>query len=131
MPAVTVENPLTLPRLPEPDATVLKPRPVTSVTTAPHGFEGEGFPVRRAFAGVDLQLLDPFVHMDQMGEVEYAPGEPKGTAWHPHRGFETVTYMIDGSFEHHDSIGGGRLIANGDTPWMTAGRGIPHTEKPP
>jgi Pirin len=64
----------------------------------PSGLEGEGFPVRRAFAGVDLAALDPFVHMDQMGEVDYAPGEPKGTPWHPHRGFETVTYMIDGVF---------------------------------
>jgi redox-sensitive bicupin YhaK (pirin superfamily) len=69
---------------------------VVSVTTAPSGFEGEGFPVRRAFAGVDLAALDPFVHMDQMGEIDYAPGEPKGTPWHPHRGFETLTYMIDG-----------------------------------
>ena len=85
-------------------------RPVRSVTTAPTGVEGEGFPVRRAFAGVDLADLDPFVHMDQMGEVEYAPGEPKGTPWHPHRGFETVTYMIDGTFEHHDSTGGGGVI---------------------
>ena len=58
-----------------------------AVTTAPSGFEGEGFPVRRAFAGVDMRHLDPFVHMDQMGEVDYAPGEPKGTSWHPHRGF--------------------------------------------
>ena len=131
MPAVTVENPLTLPRVPEPDATVFTPRPVTSVTTAPRGFEGEGFPVRRAFAGVDLQLLDPFVHMDQMGEVEYAPGEPKGTAWHPHRGFETVTYMIDGEMAHSDSNGGGGLITNGDTQWMTAGGGILHIETPP
>ena len=131
MPAVTVENPLTLPRVAEPDATVFKPRPVTSVTTAPRGFEGEGFPVRRAFAGVDLQLLDPFVHMDQMGEVEYAPGEPKGTAWHPHRGFETVTYMIDGEMAHSDSNGGGGLITNGDTQWMTAGGGILHIETPP
>jgi len=65
---------------------------VVSVTTAPSGFEGEGFPVRRAFAGVDLRALDPFVQMDQMGEVDYAPGEPKRTPWHPHRGFETVTY---------------------------------------
>ncbi len=59
-------------------------RPVLSVTTAPSGLEGEGFPVRRAFAGVDLTTLDPFVHMDQMGEVDYAPGEPEGTPWHPH-----------------------------------------------
>ena len=105
MPAVTADI-LTLPRLSEPVATH-QPRKVTSVTTAPRGFEGEGFPVRRAFAGIDLQLLDPFVHMDQMGEVEYAPGEPKGTAWHPHRGFETVTYILDGTFEHQDSHGGG------------------------
>jgi redox-sensitive bicupin YhaK (pirin superfamily) len=69
--------------------------------------------------------------MDQMGEVEYAPGEPKGTPWHPHRGFETVTYMIDGTFQHQDSIGGGGLIANGSTQWMTAGSGILHIERPP
>jgi redox-sensitive bicupin YhaK (pirin superfamily) len=106
-------------------------RPIVSITTAPSGLEGEGFPVRRAFAGVDLDLLDPFVHLDQMGAVEYAPGEPKGTAWHPHRGFETVTYMIDGTFQHHDSNGGGGLITNGDTQWMTAGAGILHIEKPP
>lgn len=101
------------------------------LTTAPSGFEGEGFPVRRAFAGVPMELLDPFVHMDQMGEVEYAPGEPKGTPWHPHRGFETVTYMIDGTFEHRDSAGGGGVITNGDTQWMTAGSGILHIERPP
>ena len=69
--------------------------------------------------------------MDQMGEVEYAPGEPKGTPWHPHRGFETVTYIMDGTFEHQDSNGGGGTITNGDTQWMTAGAGILHIEKPP
>ncbi|MEN3305458.1 MAG: quercetin 2,3-dioxygenase [Micromonosporaceae bacterium] len=131
MPAVTVENILVLPRVPAPDPAVAKQRPVASVTTAPKGFEGEGFPVRRAFAGVDLAALDPFIHMDQMGEVEYAPGEPKGTAWHPHRGFETVTYIIDGEFQHSDSNGGGGLITNGDTQWMTAGAGILHIEVPP
>jgi redox-sensitive bicupin YhaK (pirin superfamily) len=130
MPAVTVDNPLALPRIPDAIPTRLQ-RPIVSITTAPSGLEGEGFPVRRAFAGVDLDLLDPFVHLDQMGEVEYAPGEPKGTAWHPHRGFETVTYMIDGTFQHHDSNGGGGLITNGDTQWMTAGAGILHIEKPP
>ncbi|MHB8328032.1 MAG: pirin family protein, partial [Acidimicrobiales bacterium] len=62
---------------------------------------------------------------------EYAPGEPKGTAWHPHRGFETVTYMIDGTFQHRDSTGGGGLITDGDTQWMTAGAGILHIERPP
>ena len=131
MPAVTVEDILVLPRVPEPDAATAAGRPVVSVTTAPSGFEGEGFPVRRAFAGVDLAKLDPFIHMDQMGEVEYAPGEPKGTPWHPHRGFETVTYIIDGVFRHQDSNGGGGLITNGDTQWMTAGGGILHIEEPP
>lgn len=130
MPAVTVDNILALPRLPLPDATAVA-RPVKSVTTAPTGFEGEGFPVRRAFAGIDLATLDPFIHMDQMGEVDYAPGEPKGTPWHPHRGFETVTYMIDGIMEHKDSSGGGGSIGGGDTQWMTAGAGILHIEAPP
>ncbi len=131
MPAVTVNDTLSLPSLPEPDATTAVERPVVSVTVAPAGYEGEGFPVRRAFAGVDLAQLDPFIHMDQMGEVDYAPGEPKGTAWHPHRGFETVTYMIDGAFQHQDSNGGGGLITDGDTQWMTAGGGILHIEAPP
>ena len=103
MPAVTVDNVLALPRVSTVDPAVDRPRPVVSVTSAPSGFEGEGFPVRRAFAGVDLRALDPFIHMDQMGEVDYAPGEPKGTPWHPHRGFETVTYMIDGLMQHQDS----------------------------
>jgi redox-sensitive bicupin YhaK (pirin superfamily) len=131
MPAIVVDDLTVLPRIAERDPSVARQRPVRSVTSAPRGFEGEGFPVRRAFAGVDLGDLDPFVHLDQMGEVEYAPGEPKGTPWHPHRGFETVTYMIDGTFEHADSNGGGGVITNGDTQWMTAGAGILHIEKPP
>src|SRR5688500_18103798 len=130
MPAVTVPDITVLPRVPEPDVTAAD-RPVRSVTTAPSGFEGEGFPVRRAFAGFDLRDLDPFLMMDQMGEVEYATGEPKGTSWHPHRGFETVTYIMDGTFEHADSHGGGGVITNGDTQWMTAGAGILHSEKRP
>ena len=130
MPAVTVPDFTVLPRVigPGPEA---DSRPVVQVSTAPRGFEGEGFPVRRAFAGVDLARLDPFIHMDQMGEVEYAPGEPKGTPWHPHRGFETVTYMLDGVMAHQDSHGGGGLITNGDTQWMTAGSGLLHIETPP
>jgi quercetin 2,3-dioxygenase len=130
MPAITVDDLLTLPRVPRPDGTAT-PRPVRSITTAPKGFEGEGFPVRRAFAGVDLTDLDPFIHLDQMGEVEYAPGEPKGTPWHPHRGFETVTYLLDGTFVHQDSHGGGGVITDGDTQWMTAGSGLLHIEAPP
>ncbi|MEQ4209471.1 pirin family protein [Actinopolymorpha sp. B9G3] len=130
MPAVTADT-LRLPRVAVPDPVAAVPRPVRSVTTAPSGFEGEGFPVRRAFAGVAQSVLDPFIHMDQMGEIEYAPGEPKGTPWHPHRGFETVTYIIDGVFEHQDSNGGGGTITDGDTQWMTAGAGLLHIEKPP
>ncbi|TQC47367.1 pirin family protein [Rhodococcus sp. WS4] len=130
MPAVTVDNILALPRIDAPTPGAVD-RPVRSLTTAPVGYEGEGFPVRRAFAGIDLSALDPFIHMDQMGEVDYAPGEPKGTPWHPHRGFETVTYMIDGIMEHQDSNGGGGTIGGGDTQWMTAGGGILHIETPP
>ena len=126
MPAITVPDLTVLPRL-----AALAPhvtsRPVVSTTSAPSAFEGLGFPVKRAFAGVDLALLDPFIHLDEMGEVEYAPGEPKGTSWHPHRGFETVTCI----FDHQDSFGGGGTITNGDTQWMTAGSGILHIEEPP
>ncbi len=130
MPAVTVDDVLTLEPISLPPAEI-PARPVRRISTAPTGYEGEGFPVRRAFAGVPHELLDPFIHMDQMGEVEYGAGEAKGTPWHPHRGFETVTYMIDGVMEHHDSIGNGGVIANGSTQWMTAGGGILHIEKPP
>ena len=98
MPAVTVSDITILPRVTA--APGSRARAVKSITTAPQGFEGEGFPVRRAFAGVDMSELDPFIHLDQMGEVEYAPGEPKGTPWHPHRGFETVTYIIDGTVSY-------------------------------
>jgi redox-sensitive bicupin YhaK (pirin superfamily) len=84
MPAISADT-MVLPRIIEPDRSAAD-RPVLSVTTAPSGLEGDGFPVRRAFAGVDLRALDPFVHMDQMGEVDYAPGEPKGTPWHPTAG---------------------------------------------
>lgn len=129
MPAVAADT-LTLPRL-SPAAATDTQRPVRSITTGPRGYEGLGFPVVRAFAGVRAADLDPFVHMDQMGEVEYPPGEPRGTDWHPHRGFETVTYMIDGQFAHQDSHGGGGLITDGATQWMTAGSGILHIETPP
>ena len=130
MPAVTVADWTVLPRVIAAASDSEDRAPIT-VTTAPQGYEGEGFPVRRAFAGVDARVLDPFIHLDQMGEVEYAPGEPKGTPWHPHRGFETVTYMLDGVFDHADSQGGGGSITDGDTQWMTAGSGLLHIEAPP
>jgi len=127
---VTVADLAVLPAVPTPGPDAIR-RPVVSRTTAPRGLEGEGFPVKRAFAGVDLRLLDPFVMMDEMGEVDYPPGEAKGTPWHPHRGFETVTYIIDGTFVHEDSYGGGGTITDGATQWMTAGSGILHIERPP
>lgn len=127
MPAVTAST-LTLPRLSPAHGLA---RPVKSVTRGPKAFEGDGFPVTRAFAGVSYQDLDPFIHMDQMGEVEYAPYEPRGTSWHPHRGFETFTYMIDGTFQHQDNHGGGGVIQDGATQYMTAGSGVLHIETPP
>lgn len=127
MPAVTAD-PTTLPHLAAPAGA---PRTLRSLTTAPEGFEGEGFPVRRAFAGVSLADLDPFIHMDQMGPIVWPPMQAKGTDWHPHRGFETVTYIVDGTFLHQDSHGGGGVISDGATQWMTAGSGILHIETPP
>ncbi len=129
MPAVTVDNILALDRVARP-ADGSKVRSVMTITTAPSGFEGEGFPVRRGFAGIPQQYLDPFIMLDQMGENEWRAGEAKGTPWHPHRGFETVTYMIEGEFMHRDSEGGGGVISDGDTQWMTAGAGILHIEVP-
>ena len=99
--------------------------------TGPTGFEGEGFPVRRTMAGIAYRYLDPFIMMDHMGEVDYAAGEPRGTNWHPHRGFETVTYLIDGEFIHQDTHRGGGVITPGSTQWMTAGSGLLHIETPP
>jgi redox-sensitive bicupin YhaK (pirin superfamily) len=130
MPAVTADT-LTLPRLPKLSESETKWRPVTRVVTGIRTLEGEGFQVRRPFPNADLPMADPFLLLDQMGEVEYAPGEAKGTPWHPHRGFETVTYMMDGAFEHQDTTGGGGLITDGATQWMTAGAGLQHIERPP
>jgi redox-sensitive bicupin YhaK (pirin superfamily) len=130
MPAVTAD-PLTLTRLPRLPEQETVWRPVGRVVTAARHLEGEGFEVRRPFPGVDLSLADPFLLLDHMGAVEYAPGEAKGTPWHPHRGFETVTYIIDGAFQHQDTTGGGGLITDGATQWMTAGAGIQHIEQPP
>jgi len=130
VPAATAENILILPRIPRPDPTRAVERPVAGIVTAPTTMEGAGFQVRRAFPGIDARLADPFLLLDHLGAVEYAPGEAKGAPWHPHRGFETVTYMIDGALQHHDSTGGGGLITDGATQWMTAGSGILHDELP-
>ena len=129
MPAITSENIISLPRVSRPVKSEI-PRTVKRVVDAPSGFEGEGFPVKRALSQLSMQAIDPFIMMDQMGEIEYEVGEAKGTPWHPHRGFETVTYLIDGAFKHRDSNGGGGIISDGDTQWMTAGAGIFHIEAP-
>jgi redox-sensitive bicupin YhaK (pirin superfamily) len=131
MPAVTVESPLVLPRINRTELADGPARPVDRVIAAHHAIEGAGFEVWRPFpGGVDLHLTDPFLLLDQLGPVQYAPGEAKGAPWHPHRGFETVTYVLDGEITHHDSNGGGGTIAEGDTQWMTAGAGILHDELP-
>jgi redox-sensitive bicupin YhaK (pirin superfamily) len=130
MPAITADT-LTLPRLATLPERSTEWRPVRRIVRAKRFLEGEGFQVRRPFPGIDLSLADPFLLLDHMGAVEYGPGEAKGAPWHPHRGFETVTYMIDGAMEHTDSIGGGGIITDGATQWMTAGAGILHNEMPP
>ena len=130
MPAVTGDS-LQLPRVAAIPERGTAWRPAATVVTAHRQLEGEGFVVRRPFPSADLSLADPFLLLDQIGEVEYAPGEAKGTSWHPHRGFETVTYMIDGALEHQDTTGGGGMITDGATQWMTAGAGIQHIERPP
>ena len=130
MPAVTADT-LTLPRVYRPSGPGTAWRAVRKIVTARRSLEGEGFVVRRPFPGMDLALADPFLLLDHLGAVEYAPGEAKGAPWHPHRGFETVTYVMDGAFEHRDSTGGGGLLTDGATQWMTAGAGILHSELPP
>jgi hypothetical protein len=92
--------------------------------------EGGGFIVRRPFPTAGLDLVDPFLLLDEMGPVDYAPGEAVGAPDHPHRGFETVTYMLEGEFEHEDSAGNRGRIAAGDVQWMTAGDGVIHSETP-
>jgi redox-sensitive bicupin YhaK (pirin superfamily) len=130
MPAVSPVDVLKLPRLPRPDPEASAERPVLGVLDAPTFLEGEGFQVRRATAALDLRLTDPFLLLDHLGAVEYAPGEAKGAPDHPHRGFETVTYIMDGELVHRDSNGGGGIITDGKTQWMTAGAGIVHSEMP-
>lgn len=106
------------------------PRPLLRVATAHHQREGAGFLVRRPFPSMSLEHVDPFLLLDEMGPSTYGPGEAVGAPDHPHRGFETVTYMVDGEFEHEDSAGYGGRIGPGDVQWMTAGDGVIHSEMP-
>jgi redox-sensitive bicupin YhaK (pirin superfamily) len=105
-------------------------RKVESVVKAHRQLEGGGFVVRRPFPTGALDLVDPFLLLDEMGPADYGPGEAVGAPDHPHRGFETVTYMLEGQFEHEDSAGHRGSITPGDVQWMTAGRGIVHSEMP-
>ena len=105
-------------------------RSVAAVVPAIRTVEGGGFVVRRTFPSARLDMVDPFLLLDHMGPSDYAPGEAVGAPDHPHRGFETVTYMLEGAFEHKDSSGGGGYLGPGDVQWMTAGAGIVHSELP-
>lgn len=131
MPAVTVEDTLVLPRIPRPDPAASVARSVGKLITAPRQTEGAGFTVRRPFPGLlSMAEADPFLLLDHVGPQVNAPEEAKGAPWHPHRGFETVSYILDGEIAHHDTNGGGGVIGEGDTQWMTAGGGILHDELP-
>lgn len=129
MPAVTVDDLSALPALVEATGPA---RTVRTIVAARQSFEGAGFPVYRPFPqpGADTGVTDPFLMLDEMGPVHYAPGQALGAPDHPHRGFETVTYLLDGEMEHRDSTGGGGLLRGGDTQWMTAGSGLVHSEMP-
>src|SRR5215471_6261679 len=131
MPAVSVEDTLVLPRLPRLAPGSSRPRPVAGVVTAHHQLEGAGFEIRRPFPGeLSMAEADPFLLLGQAGPHDSGPGEARGAPWHPHRGFETVSYVLDGEIAHHDTNGGGGVIHEGDTQWMTAGAGILHDEVP-
>jgi len=131
MPAITVDDTLVLPRIPRPDSAVSKARSVANVITAHRQTEGAGFSVRRPFpGGLSMAESDPFLLLDHLGPQVNGPDEARGAPWHPHRGFETVSYIIDGEIAHHDTNGGGGVIGEGDTQWMTAGGGILHDELP-
>jgi quercetin 2,3-dioxygenase len=107
-----------------------KTRSISSIVNSVQTTEGEGFVVNRAFPTHLLSDLDPFLLLDEIGPKDLAPGEAKGAPDHPHRGFETVTYMIEGSFEHKDSRGNAGKLGSGDVQWMTAGSGVVHSEMP-
>ncbi len=105
-------------------------RPVVAVVDAIQTIEGEGMVVRRAIPNGRFRMVDPFLLLDHMGPKAFAPGEGKGAPDHPHRGFETVTYILDGRLQHKDSQGNVGDLNTGDVQWMTAGSGVVHSEMP-
>jgi redox-sensitive bicupin YhaK (pirin superfamily) len=107
-----------------------EPRPVSRVVPGVVTLEGGGFQVRRPFPTGALDAIDPFLLLDEMGPVDYAPGKAVGAPDHPHRGFETVTYLLAGAMRHRDSRGHAGALTPGDVQWMTAGDGVVHSEMP-
>jgi quercetin 2,3-dioxygenase len=105
-------------------------RSISRIVPAQETYEGEGFLVHRPFPTPTLSDFDPFLLLDEMGPMDTKPGEAKGAPDHPHRGFETVTYMLSGEFEHKDSAGHSGSITPGSVQWMTAGGGVVHSEMP-
>lgn len=105
-------------------------REPTRIVTAHRQLEGGGFVVRRPVPTRGLAHVDPFLMIDEMGPVDYAPGEAVGAPDHPHRGFETISYILDGEVEHEDSAGHRGVLGAGDVQWMTAAAGIVHSEMP-
>jgi quercetin 2,3-dioxygenase len=108
----------------------LKYRSVSRIKDSLETTEGGGFVVHRPFPTNSFLDFDPFLLLDEMGPKDYKPGEAKGAPSHPHRGFETVTYMLEGRFEHKDSRGNSGKLGKGDVQWMTAGAGVVHSEMP-
>jgi quercetin 2,3-dioxygenase len=107
-----------------------KTRTVAGVVNSIETFEGAGFLVRRPFPQASFSDFDPFLLLDEMGPMELGPGQAKGAPDHPHRGFETVTYMLSGEMQHKDSRGHAGRLTPGDVQWMTAGAGVVHSEMP-
>lgn len=107
-----------------------KVRPVMEVITSERALEGGGFPVRRPFPTAQLMQVDPFLLLDHLGPVTWGPGQGIGAPDHPHRGFETVTYLLSGEMQHKDSAGHSGSLRPGDVQWMTAGAGVVHSELP-
>ena len=115
-----------------PTRSVVSPqaRPVQRIVPTTRTLEGAGFVVRRPFPTIALADVDPFVLLDHLGPFDARPGEAKGAPDHPHRGFETVTYILEGDLEHKDSAGNHGRLGPGDVQWMTAGAGVVHSEMP-
>ncbi len=105
-------------------------RTVAGIINSVETLEGAGFLVRRPFPKSSFSEFDPFLLLDELGPVNLKPGQAKGAPDHPHRGFETVSYVLEGRLEHKDSQGHAGLLNSGDVQWMTAGAGVVHSEMP-